>query len=149
MLNAEVHDAIPSGSCPSWNNTKDREKRVIGAMSPESTEKKKFRSSRVILWTETIHSPQVVSIQDLLMKNPPICRTMCSAAAFPSQSAQIKHYKDTHVSRHSTMSPWTPPSRSRCWTVLRLPRYIHLSLWHKSAKIRSPAWNSATGNTSW
>jgi hypothetical protein len=41
MLNAEVHDAIPSGSCLSWNNTKDRKKRVIGTMSPESTGKKK------------------------------------------------------------------------------------------------------------
>jgi hypothetical protein len=40
MLNAEVHDAIPSGSCLSWNNTKDRKKRVIDTMYPEFTEKK-------------------------------------------------------------------------------------------------------------
>jgi len=39
MLNAEVHDAITSGSCLSWNNTKDRKKWVIGTTSPESTEK--------------------------------------------------------------------------------------------------------------
>jgi hypothetical protein len=86
MLNTEVHDAMPSGSCLSWKNTKDRKKMVIGTMSPESS-KKKLRSSRVTLWTQTIHSPQVVSIHDLLMKNPPFCRTMCSAAGFPSQSA--------------------------------------------------------------
>jgi hypothetical protein len=42
MLNAEVHDAITSGSCLSWNNTKDRKKRVIDTMYPEFTEKKNF-----------------------------------------------------------------------------------------------------------
>jgi len=41
MLNSEGHNAIPSGSYLSWNNTKDRKKRVIGTMSPESTGKKK------------------------------------------------------------------------------------------------------------
>jgi hypothetical protein len=40
MLNTEVHDAIPSGSCLSWKNTKGRKKMVIGTMSPESSEKK-------------------------------------------------------------------------------------------------------------
>jgi hypothetical protein len=44
MLNAEGHNAIPSGSCLSWNNTKDRKKRVIGTMSPESTGGKKKTS---------------------------------------------------------------------------------------------------------
>jgi hypothetical protein len=42
MLNTEVHDAIPSGSCLSWKNTKGRKKMVIGTMSPESSEKKNF-----------------------------------------------------------------------------------------------------------
>jgi hypothetical protein len=42
MLNPEVHDAILRGSCLSWNNTKDRKKRAIGTMSPESTDKKNF-----------------------------------------------------------------------------------------------------------
>lgn len=80
MLNVQVHDAI---ICLSWN-TKDRQKRLLAQCLQNPLIK--LRSYSVILWTQMIHSPQIVSIQDLLVKNPQIRQTMCFAAAFPSQS---------------------------------------------------------------